>query len=305
VINKAMPDAPAQAAQTQTVASETQTTGEQAAAAEKPATDASEAAPTLTQKQINAAKHLGFSDAEIAEISPQEIKLIERLSKTYRKLESKAGSLAEQLKQTQATQTTPTDKKPAEDAAARPAESSPEPEAITETDDWETIVRKSEAVRQRSLDMEKQLKAIQDQLGNVTAQIDEPRIRQQMAQADEVFNSLDQEIYDQFGQGKTLEMEPDDPECVARFDVIELAKELQDFNSRKGKTTDFGECVENALAIANKEQFTKSAQKSVISEVNKRARGGVARPSGTQTQPRVVDELQEARTQMMSLLATL
>jgi hypothetical protein len=122
-------------------------------------------------------------------------------------------------------------------------------------------------------------------------------------EVEDFFDTLDREVYDQFGKGATNDLDPDSPEAEIRRRTVTTAKTLMDLHEEEGETATIARCMDEALRIVAKDQYEKAAKAS-STKARTPAGPSVARPSGQASVPGEVDEAKQAREKMVEIAAT-
>lgn len=240
----------------------------------------------LSDKQLQAAKHLRYTDDEIADMTPLEVKKLEQASRRLRQKESKLGRMEQELKARQKAEPLIPDKSDAEDDEDdtffddEPAKSSSARQNSSElsvSDDPEKWVNKVNAMAKTIADLKGQVESSQNQDATT--------------KADQFFDELDQSVFDQFGKGKTSSFDSDSYEAESRQKVIGRATKLQAMASDDGETISFADALDTALSMVAKDQYKQSmtsATRTKVKDLQKRAPARASHDR-TKTQSEVSD----------------
>lgn len=244
--------------------------------AEEPAKE-----PELSSKQIQAAKHLGYTDDEIADMTPTEARKAERVSRRLRQKESQVGRMEQELKdQQKAISSTPEYSEPEDDEdqdfdfdddddAGTSGSDRHDSSELSASDDVQTMVRK---INQ----MGKTITDLRDQL-------DSSSKRDATIEADQFFDGLDQSIFDQFGKGKISSFDADSYEAESRRQVLSRAEKLQAMASDDGDTISLAEALDTALSMVAKDQYKQSMASTKSAKAKNLRKRAPARASSDRT----------------------
>lgn len=260
-------------------------------AAKKPAPDDA-GKFTPSPQQTEAAKHLGFTDDEIRGMSPESAQVAEKASLAIRQQGSRLGRLEQLLKQQAAGDADAAGKPAATDDGSQDgvsrSTSFADLEEANPDDDFEVIVEKMNAMRGALQDMGAKLSKSETQY--------QESVNHEVAtDVDAFFGKLDGKIYGQFGVGPMSAVSKGTDQYKARQELLQSAKSVHQSHEDAGRDVPAAECLETALAIVARTQYTEAIQQSVRDEFKQRDAGGVARPSGNVSIPEPVDEEEKGR----------
>ena len=264
--------------------------------------------PALTDKQVQAAKHLGYAEKEIAELTPEDAARLQKESARLHKVESKMGrqdqrlsDLLESVEKLTAALNNKgqvvIDGKPAVagavgDALAELKELSPDADYDEIVDSYNTLVR---AVREERTSRIADKKALDE----VQSERQEAVNKRVAKETDEFFEKLDAEVFDEYGAGPMAALDEDSEELDARRNLINKAKRIMGIHAEDGEDVSVAQCLDEALSIVSPEKFKKAVQKPLRDKIADRKKTGMAVPSSNATLPKVVDSEREARLKMM------
>jgi len=249
---------------------------------------------TLTIKQMRAAKHLGFSQADIDAMMPEVAKALEGASSKLRSKERELGRLEQKL-QRQLDTSAPagegddsdesaTDDGEAEKGGDRPPASG-EFQEMSPDDSAEEIAAKYNALLKHTQRLQERVDGLEDAS-------DESADEEVAAEVEKFFKALDTKTYSQFGEG---DVEKGTPEHAARQKLISKAEKIMALHEADGEDATVAQCLEDALALVAKDEFKKAAQKEVQDKIDERDKKSVAKPGGTASLPKKVDEEEQGR----------
>jgi hypothetical protein len=254
-------------------------------------------ATQFTEAQIQAAKHLGYSDADIKELSPTMMRMVELQSAKVRKMESQLGRLAQSAKGgTEKLSSTGVDDGHSEQTGGDPAQIA-QPEShdnagvVTFASD--EFLAEESATKMNAL--AKQVQDLTGKLSKYEGERQEAARRQVEQKVDAFFDALDAKAFPQVGKGKFADLPQDSPEAAARIRITNMAGRIREGHREIGDDATEEQSLQEALAVLYPENVKQSIEASLRASHDKRKAGAVAKPSSNATMPRETDPEAEAR----------
>ena len=280
---------------------------------EKETTEQVSKFPDLTDKQVQAAKHLGYADEDIAELSPQTAARVERESASRHRVESKMGrqdqrldKLLEKFDAFLESRGSQTIRDAKSELGGTPATGEGMDEVLSKLEDLSPDSADVEEVIQQQNALMKVIKAersarLSEKKAMDKAKSDKQEVvnRKEARGIDEFFENLDSDVFDDFGQGPTAELNEYSLEAETRRDLISKAKRIRQIHVDDGEDVPMRQCLDEALVLVLPEKYRKAAQKPLSDEIPGKRRKGPAKPSANVTLPKSTDPAQEARLKMM------
>lgn len=287
-------------------------------------TGASETPPkeksfTPSERQRQAAKHLGYEDEDVTDFTEREWKLLERHSAQVRKMESRIGRIQQELKTASKTPKEG-DETPAGDGEGEAVESgdgeasgeaappkSFKLETITQDDDGTAATHKiNTMIEAAGAILERLQKVEQLHAESSTAEADRAD-REARVEADKFFKALDPEIWGQFGEGSLADMDGRSAEAKARKALLADAARIMDMREDEGEECNIADALDAALRLRHKDKYIEAAAKSRRKADEARQSRSAAR--GTATAPHVKpksddEEEAEGRRKLAEFAAT-
>lgn len=242
--------------------------------------------PTLTAKQIEACKQLGMSDEEIAELTPETAKPYVDGGTRVRKAMLKFQRRQDKLKET-ATAGAETDKGEKEATDSGEVLPLPKFEPLTpdDLDDRDKLLAKLNGA------LEAGYKANQEfhrKLTSQESQAREVQVQQYVREADTFFGELDAKVFDQFGIGKTEELDERSDDFAERSAVMHLARDIQRGLARQDRDVEYNKCLETAVSQLYPDQAQEAARIAAEALAKAKPRGA-ARPGGATATVKAMD----------------
>jgi hypothetical protein len=228
-----------------------------------PSGDAGEFTPT--DKQIAAAKHLKYSDEEIAGMTEADFKAAVQASGRLRSQEKARGNQSPQVEDSDPETPAPSD------LEARLADVDKVLKTI-EGDDWDY-----EDVPDMMGNMAKMVKTMAAEIQSLRGNTSEARKSQRVTEGLAFINDLDQRTWSPIF-GKSAELTEFSPEKKVRQELYDLAGSLQDAASKQGRDVSYKQALDMALQTLHPERYNKP--KSPLRTPSARPTGAATRAGG-------------------------
>ena len=239
--------------------SETETT-------EETADTVTEEAYEPTDTQVELAKQLGLSDDEIADMTEAEAIAYDKVARLDSRRQQRKGKKQEEVVD---TTTTPDS-----------AESSTTDEFFTD-DDWYT-----EDGRKKINDLHKDLKS-----RNQSTETNEQA--QLKLTADQVFDSLDPEIFAEFSPGESALIESGSDAESKRTQALQMAKTIQATAGGLGHEMTLEKAIQSALSVVAEAETQEAALKIANKGRKTRGKQRISTPSSTNVAHKVTHDTPE------------
>jgi len=259
--------------------------------------------PTLSEQHTQAAKHLGYSDDEIADLTPEVAEGLLHGSQRVRKKESELGRRQQELEAAASGKETPAGKSAEEGIVAdAPTESDLDfGEEASADGELDPIVGTVNTTRKAVMDVDRRLREYEGRLRSAeTRQEDAAQAvvnEKVKVEVDEYFAGLDKEKWPQFGEGSFDSLGKDTAEKVARQAVMDRATAIMGGYEEADIEMSVADCLDQATYSLYKAELQKAAAKPA-EDAKKRVKAtGVARPTGSRRPPAEPesDEVRAAR----------
>lgn len=245
----------------------------------------------LSEGQLRAAKHLGYTDEEIAALTPQEVRLVERSSARVRRVEGQYGRMKQQMDSALKTVTEPKTGKAGtaqletedgRETGVAPSKAVQIPR-MTPDDSPDDFYAKVNAIAEWAERSDATIAEVRKKLAGLEESFQESAAEPLEAAMDDFFSKLDSDIFPEFGRGRTRDLDPDSPESEERGRFIDAAAAITDMYEKIGRDDVPLETVcDEALQKLTGERYGKFKQKSAAKTAAGSITSGTARPTGTQ-----------------------
>jgi len=256
---------------------------------------------TLTDSQYNAAKHLGYTEAEIGNMPPDVAQRVERESQRLRKHGSELGQREAELKAR--TKEFETAKPPPATTTGTDAGGASKP---TDGDNFDVLSKQlgeftplspddvldETTITTKFNDLLKITRGIHREMGSVREKVSTTEVQRQHAAEQEMtretqkfIGELDHDIFTTFGRGDTAALPQNSPELTARTALLDRAKALRQVHQQAGEDTSMVQCLDEALLQLSPEKYKQAARKPAQETIDKIARSKPAAPSDKKRLP--------------------
>lgn len=290
----------------------------------QPAGSAAQDDPSgVTDGQYNAAKHLGYTEAEIATMDPQLAGRVEQESKRLRQHGSELGQRETALKgrakeletlaQAKVSATAPATAAGTEaGTASKPTDGDNfdalskrlgdfSPLSPDDVDDEKLLAKRYNDLLDVTRQVHGQIAAVRHDVTTANKAVatiqagNQDVAEQEMArETQEFIGKVDHDIFSTFGRGETSALHEGSPELAARTRLTERANALREIHRQDGERVSTAQCLDEALMQLWPEQYKEAAQQPVKKKTEKIAKSQPARASDTQKAPAASEGGEEA-----------
>lgn len=224
--------------------------------------------PGLTPSQRAAAKQLGYTDDEVAELNEAETKVLERAGDRLRR---KMAEMGERLAESEAAETAPK----GEGGKTGASDAAPTDIEFAEADlaeDGDILPKLNQLAAQN--------KDLRSKLAKLERDGQEDREAEIERSVDTFFEGLGEEYVDLYGKGPLAELDEDSAECKARVRVMDKAAPLRRAYAGTKQSITLEQSLNEGHAIVARDQIRASERKKLKKQLDKRSEQRIGQPGG-------------------------